>query len=556
MNKVFIVTRKKIIAFVCVTMSLMCLWLMFNILYNKQDSLQQHMNAIQQEQQALYQQMSSPVMTSPVIECSSSSALWRSIQERIQDTVVQIIVQSAITDILQPYRIVEQRQNFGSGFFFNDNGDIITNAHVIIQAHAVWIQIPYFGKHIFDVEVVGMCPDRDVAILRLTEEGRQLIKNELGAIPYLFLGDSDLVCRSHEVLALGYPMGQHTLKSTIGIVSSAREGGFIQTDAALNPGNSGGPLLNTRGEVVGINSAIIADANNIGYAIPINEIARIIKDLYKTKILPKGFLGAVFSHGSAPMTEYLNNPTPGGYYVLEAFEGGLAYKSGLRAGDMVYQFDHYPVDMFGEMSVPWSEDKISIPHYVSRLATGDVIHILAYRNGERKEFEIYFDFTEPYAIKTVYPEYEELDYEIFGGLVVMELTMNHIRHLAEYAPGLMSYADFQKRNDKVLLVTHIFSTSLVNRFRVVSIGNTIKTVNGVPVTSLREYREVLLNSANDRFLCFTFGDNVTKISNNLLVVLPMREIALQEKRLARENHYQVTALAEAIINSVELSQTI
>jgi len=526
------------------------LWLIFNALYNKQDSLQQRMNAIQQEQQALYHQMSSPAVTNSVVESSSSSVLWRAIQERIQDTVVQVIVQSTITDILQPYRILEQRQNFGSGFFFNEDGDIITNAHVIIQARAVWIQIPHFGKHIFDVEVVGMCPDRDVAILRLTEEGRQLIKSELGAIPYLFLGDSDLVCRSHEVLALGYPMGQHALKSTIGIVSG-REGGFIQTDAALNPGNSGGPLLNMRGEVVGINSAIIADANNIGYAIPINEIARILKDMYEIKILPKGFLGAVFSHGSAPMTEYLGNPVPGGYYVLEVFEDGLVHKAGLRGGDMVYEFDHQLVDMFGEMTVPWSEDKVSIPHYVSRLATGDIIHIVAYRNGERKEFDVYFDFTEPYAIKTVYPEYEEIDYEIFGGLVVMELTMNHIRHLAEYAPGLVSYADLQKRNDKVLIVTHVFSTSFVNRLRVVSIGNAIKTVNGTHVKTLREYRELLLNAANERFLRFTFIDNVTRISENLLVVLPMREVALQEKRLARENHYNLTALAQAIIDASE-----
>lgn len=551
MNKVFLMTRRKLIFYASAVGCLVVLWLMFNMLYNKQDSLQQRMNAIQQEQQALYHQMASPTVVSPIVE-SSNSALWRSIQERIQDTVVQIIVQNVITDILQPYRILEQRQSFGSGFFFNEDGDIITNAHVVINAHGIWIQIPYFGKYIFDVEVVGMCPDRDVAILRLTEEGRQKIKDELGSIPYLMFGDSDLVYRSHEVLALGYPLGQQALKSTLGVVSG-REGGYIQTDAALNPGNSGGPLLNTRGEVIGINSAGIVEANNIGYAIPINEIVRILKDMYETKILPKGFLGAVFSHGSLPMTEYLGNPTPGGYYVLEVFEGGLAHKAGIRTGDMLYEFDNHPIDMFGEISVSWSEDKVSIQHYVSRLAKGDIIHIVLYRNGERKEFDIYFDFTEPYAIKTVYPEYEELDYEIFGGLVVMELTINHIRHLAEYAPGLVSYADLQKRNESVLIVTNVFSTSFINRLRVVSIGNAIKTVNGIPVKTLREYREVLLNAASERFLRFTLIDTVSRISENLLVVLPMREIALQEKRLARENHYNITALAQAIIDRVELA---
>lgn len=547
MNKVFIITRKKII--ICLgSFAVICgLWIMFHILHYKQDSLQQHMKAIEQDHKALYHHMASPMTpaSSTLPASASSSFIWKSIQDRIKDTVVQVFVQGIAIDIFQPYRTPDQNQSTASGFFFNEEGDILTNSHVVVHARTLWIQIPSFGKEIFDVEVIGMCPDRDVAILRLTAEGKEAIRKKLGAIPYLTFGDSDLVKKSDEVLAIGYPLGLQSTTSTNGIVSSLL-GNWIQTSAALNPGNSGGPLLNMHGEVIGVNFSGVTDANNVGWAIPINEIVRILKDLYNTKILPKGILGAVFSHGSAAMVEYLGNPQPGGYYVVEVLEGGLAQKSGILNGDMVYTFDGHGVDMFGEMNVPWREDKLSLPHYVSRLATGDIIPIVVYRNGEKKEINMLFDFSEAAAIKTVYPEYEELDYEIFGGLVVMELTINHILKLQDYAPGLIFYADFQKRNEKVLIVTHIFSNALVYRLRMITPGYVLKSVNGISVKTLTEYRAALRDAAHERFLRLIFTDTVSRISENLLVVLPMKEIIKQEAQVARQNLYPMTELSKSL----------
>lgn len=550
MNKVFIITRKKIVICLASFAIIFVLWAMFHILHYKQDSLQQHMKAIEQDHKALYHHMASPAVSAPLPASTSTSFIWKSIQERIKDTVVQVFVQGIIIDIFQPYKTPDQTQSTASGFFFNEDGDILTNAHVVLHARTLWIQVPSFGKEIFDAEVIGMCPDRDVAILRLSEEGRETIRKKLGAIPYLTFGDSDLVKSSDEVLALGYPLGLQSMSSTNGIVSNLL-GNWIQTSAALNEGNSGGPLLNMHGEVIGINFAGVKEANNVGWAIPINEIVRILKDLYGTKILPKGVLGAVFSHGSAAMVEYLKNPQPGGYYVVEVLEGGLAQKSGILNGDMIYAFDGHPVDMFGEMNVGWREDKLSLPNYVSRLATGDIIPIVIYRKGERKEINMLFDFSEPAAIKTVYPEYEELDYEIFGGLVVMELTINHILKLAEYAPALTFYADFQKRNEKVLIVTHIFSNALIYRLRMITPGYVLKSVNGVGVKTLAEYRAALRDAAHERFLRLIFTDTVSRISENLLVVLPMEEIIKQESKIARQNMYPMTHLSKTLQELVQ-----
>ena len=144
---------------------------------------------------------------------------WHEIQDSAKDAVVQVFAQCAVTNILQPYATPQPSACAGSGFFINGDGEIITNAHVVDQAVSVWIQIPSLGRAIIDVDVVGIAPDRDLALLRLTPASKDLITSVLGKINYLELGDSDLVSRADEVLALGYPLGQQSLKSTTGVVS-------------------------------------------------------------------------------------------------------------------------------------------------------------------------------------------------------------------------------------------------------------------------------------------------------------------------------------------------
>ena len=193
---------------------------------------------------------------------------------------------------------------------------MITNAHVINQSRTVWIQIPSLGRRIIDIEVIGMTPDRDLALCRVKPDGLEVIRSALGSVPFLPLGDSDMVRRSDDVLALGYPLGQQSLKSTTGVVSG-REQHMLQISAAINPGSSGGPLLNESGEVVGINSAGVTEAQNVGYAIPVNDLKIVMPDLHKTKLLRKPFLGVLYNNASESLTEYLGNPQPGGCYIVE-----------------------------------------------------------------------------------------------------------------------------------------------------------------------------------------------------------------------------------------------
>lgn len=486
----------------------------------------------------------------PVEKIVSKSEIWRPIQDRVKDTVVQVFSQIAETDLLQPYKTPGQYSAYGSAFFINEEGDLITNAHVINQAKAVWIQIPSLGKRIIDVEVVGLSPDRDLALLRVTPESLAVIRKELGRVPYLELGDSDLLRRSDEVLALGYPLGQQSLKSTSGVISG-REHQLIQMSAAINPGNSGGPLVNVHGEVVGVNAAGIVEAQNIGYIIPINDLKIVLPDLYKIKLLRKPFLGVFFNNANESLTEFLGNPQPGGCYVVEVVKDSPLYKAGVQRGDMIYQINGHRLDVYGEMSVPWSEDKISIIDYVARLSVGEDLNLAVYRNGARKSMNVKFSKTKRPAVRKIYPGYEDLDYEVIGGMVMVQLTLNHVHMLAKNVPGLAKYMEMKNQEKPAVIVTHIFPNSQLYRSRALPIGSTVLELNGIPVETIDDVRSALKRGSGNKFLTIRAADNVSRASDNIFVALPFEKVIEQEPALARDYRYALSDTVQELVRTAQ-----
>ena len=514
-------------------------------LYKNQMRLENQWEQVQQRQS--FSSTVMPTVNPHIVEkVITSSQLWRPVQDKVRDTVIQIFSQVYAIDMLEPYKTPSQGTSCGSGFFINDQGYLITNAHVVMSAKSVWGQVSSLGKRIIDLEVVGISPERDLALLRVTEQGRELITKELGGIPYLALGDSDLIRRSDDVLALGYPLGQQACKSTTGVISGYEQH-LIQMSAPINPGSSGGPLLNIKGEVIGVNSSGVTEAQNVGYAIPINTLKTILNDLYEVKILRKPYLGVRFNNSTETLTRYLGNPLPGGCYVIEVLKGSSLEKAGVMKGDMIYEINGYPVDMYGDMSVPWSEDKVSIIDYPLRLSIGDKINLTAYRKGEKKRFSVIFGLSELPAIRRVYPGYEDVDFEAFGGMVVQELTVNHVRLLAEHAPGLIKYSELKNQSEPVLLISHVFPDSQLYRGRNVPLGTTLKEVNGTAVKTLKEYREALKRGATKEYLTLTAADNVTRAEENIFVVLSMDKIIEEEPRLARDYRYQVSETGQEVI---------
>lgn len=487
-----------------------------------------------------------------IITAPAEARRWCDLQTLTKDTVIQIFVHAAQFNWLEPYKTPNQYQSTGSGFFISEMGDIITNAHVVDQAKAISIQIPSMGKQRFDVDIVGVSPDRDLALLQLRSEDREIIIKELGKIPTLTFGDSDNVHRADEIMALGYPLGQQSLKSTTGVVSGREhiEGhSMIQISAPINPGSSGGPSLNGLGQVIGVNSAGIygGGTQNVGYIIPSNEVLLFLRQLEslpavsgEVKFIRKPFLGVIFNNASESLTKFLGNPTPGGLYVVETYKKSPLHKAGVLPQDMMYAIDGHKIDYFGEMNVPWSDDKISIMDYVGRLRLGDKIHLTVYRFGKKRDIALTFSQAELAPIRAMYADYEKIDYEIIGGLVVMQLAVNHLPLLIQGAPELARFAEFKNQMEPVLIVTHVFPDSAASRSRTMGIGAILQEVNGQRVKTLAEFRNAVKKSLETNYL-------TVKTVENVFTVLPLKRIIVDEPKLARNYYYHITPLANELI---------
>jgi len=463
---------------------------------------------------------------------------WFDVQQKVKDTVVQIFAQVLKFNWLEPFRAPEQKTALGSGFFINNQGFILTNFHVIDEAKSIQIQIPSLGKEQFDVEVVGIYPDLDIALLKLTDEDILKVKSLLGYIPYLDLGNSDEIHRSDEILALGYPLGQEGLKSTQGIVSGREKIqmlSYIQMTAPLNPGNSGGPSLNSEGEVIGVNFAGILEAQNVGYIIPINEIKSAISDLRKVKILKRPYLGGVFSFSNSDLARYFGNPEEGGFFITKVFSNSILEKAGVLEGDMVYEINEFKVDRFGEIFAPWSEDKISVLDLLQRFEVGDIISLVIYRKGERKNIKFKLELSEELSMRFFYPPFEVVDYEVFGGLVLMDLSLNHVEIFSEVNPFFYIFTRPELQYTPRLVITNILHDSPAQRSQSMMSGDILECVNQIKVGSLNDFRQAIKKSKDSRFVTL-------KTDSGIFSVLSLDKIIEEEDRLVETFLYKKSSL--------------
>lgn len=476
---------------------------------------------------------------------------WAKVQDYAQNAVVQVFAHVGEFNWLQPYSVEEQYENIGSGFLINDQGYLITNAHVIQEAKYCWIHIPQLGRRPVPVEIIGICPGRDIALLRIDPAELKSIQKELSAIPFLLFGDSDKVRRTEAILGLGYPLGQYRLKSGTGIVSGREilEGqALFQITVPVNMGSSGGPLLNMQGHVIGITIAMVPEANNIGYAIPINDVSMVLEELYTTPLVHQPGLGARFSYATSEQADFLGNPLPAGLYVSKVFKNSLFEQIGVEDGDMLYEFNGYKIDAYGDAQVPWSNDRTILHDLVARIKKDAQVSMVMYRNGEKKEFKFKFELTKLNPIRMMYPSYESVSYEMLAGLVVMELRENHLELMGLVNPHLARYFEQENKHESVLVITHILPGSYANQVRILSIGDVITHVNEKKVRKLVDYQHALKTAADT-------GVVQLKTHNGSMVVFSIDRILAEEERLSEDYAYPVsrtlTRLARARTRNVE-----
>jgi len=233
-------------------------------------------------------------------------------------------------------------QSLGSGFVWSSDGIIVTNNHVIEGASRISINFNDGSK--LPARLIGVDPDSDLAVLRV--DSGNLVAAPIGTSSDIMIGET--------VVAVGNPFGLSGTVTT-GVISAlgrsvpSQEQGrtftdFVQTDASINPGNSGGPLLNIEGKVVGINVAIYANAQGIGFAIPVDRAKKVIEDLLRYGAVHSAWIGAVTATLTPEEARRQDLAIPRGAIVVRVFDGSPAAAAGLRVGDVITTVDGRAVD--------------------------------------------------------------------------------------------------------------------------------------------------------------------------------------------------------------------
>ncbi|WP_242157680.1 trypsin-like peptidase domain-containing protein [Aestuariivivens sediminis] len=283
----------------------------------------------------------------------------------------------------------------GSGVIINADGYIITNNHVINNAHKLSVTLN--NNETYDAEIIGTDPKTDIALLKIDAEED---------LPYVTFGDSDNAKVGEWVLAVGNPFNL-TSTVTAGIISAKSRDltgrsaqSFIQTDAAVNPGNSGGALVNTNGELIGINTAITSQTGSyIGYsfAVPSNIARKVVEDIMEYGNVQNGVLGIKGGTFSSEAAEEIGVDYTKGVYVAEVIKNSGAEKAGLLKGDIIKRLDNIEISKFEDLS-----------GYIKTKRPNDKVNVEILRDGKLKEFRVMLTNPEVFSVNFMNMELQDL----------------------------------------------------------------------------------------------------------------------------------------------------
>lgn len=296
--------------------------------------------------------------------------------EKVSPAVVSIIVKTTNFDFFSGASTYES--GIGTGFIVDSTGLIVTNSHVVDDPNGEYSVVLKDGKD-YKVEKIHLDESSDIAILEITARG----------LPKVEFGDSDSIKVGQKAIAIGNALGKFSNTVTVGVISGiAREleamSGFggtkvyedvLQTDAALNPGNSGGPLLNSAGQVIGINVATTYGADNISFAIPVNTLKPIIEGFLKEGKIVRAYLGVSYKMITKEIATL--NELPEGAYVAGVVAGSPAEKAGLKRGDVIVKFAGTEVNA-----------QNSLAKLIAKSKVGDKVELVVDRDGKKVNINV------------------------------------------------------------------------------------------------------------------------------------------------------------------------
>ena len=355
-----------------------------------------------------------------------------------------------------------KQQSLGSGFIISSDGYIFTNNHVVEHADKILVKLSD-GRE-YEAKIIGKDAKTDIALIKIKPSE---------SLPVAEIGDSDKLRVGDWVLAIGNPFGlEQTV--TAGIVSAKGRvigagpyDNFIQTDASINPGNSGGPLFNMEGKVVGINTAIVAQGQGIGFALPISMAKNILPDLKSKGKVSRGWMGVSVQDITEEMAKSLQLKERRGAIVSEVFKGDPAERAGIRAGDIVTEINGKKIKDTHELLLS-----------IASFHVGDKVSIKVIRDGREMVFQV------TVVERKDQPEVAAAKggaYEQFG-LAVEDIT-----------PEIARYLGIPKKTG--IIVVRVQNGSPADEMGIQP-QDIILQVNKVKIASVKEYVREISKKAN------------------------------------------------------------
>ncbi len=363
--------------------------------------------------------------------------------------------QMTIQDLFYGRRSQRHQIGTGSGVIISPDGYIITNNHVIDEAQSITITTNH--NKTYKAELIGTDPKTDIALLKIDADE---------PLPYTIFADSDNIKVGEWVLAVGNPFNL-TSTVTAGIISAKSRdllGGntqsFIQTDAAVNPGNSGGALVNTNGELIGINTAITSQTGNyVGYsfAVPSNIAKKVIEDIIEFGNVQNGILGIFPKTLNSDEAKKLGIEETEGIYIDEVEQDSGADKAGLKPGDIIKQLDDVKISKFSDLK-----------GFLNTKSPNDIVYVKVLRDGNEKTFPVRLLKN----ITIVFP---------FIG-VLKEIPVNELKkHKTSYGLKISrlnnKYQNYWRKNG-------------------IQEGNIVTTINDIKLKSIADVEKILINRSN------------------------------------------------------------
>lgn len=333
---------------------------------------------------------SQPTTSRPTVKDDGNTAKTQrevdiaSIVSKVSPSVVSITTQSES----QTYFGTAQREGAGTGIVVSSDGYVMTNKHVVDGVDAVRVVLSN-GESFDDVKVIGNDPLNDVAFLKIPDV------NDLTPAE---LGNSSSVSVGQSVIAIGNSLGQYQNTVTSGIISGkgrpvAAQAGrtvesltdLLQTDAAINPGNSGGPLLNMAGQVIGMNTAIAAEAQGIGFAIPVNGIKGMLKGVLESGEVKRSYLGVNFVPVTPESADHYKLDVKSGAYIFNesgtaVMSGSPADRAGIKERDIITKVNDVEIGSNGALST-----------LIGEYAPGDTVTLTFLRDGNERSTNVTLD---------------------------------------------------------------------------------------------------------------------------------------------------------------------